>query len=204
MLRYLMVVAVLLPPVPAAAFDVEDLNRFLSTGLCPACDLSQADLRSYDSAGGASPVDLRAANLSGAKLDGVRLEGALLAGANLSGAQLDTARLEQADLRGANLAGAMGSFLDAEGANLSGANLRGFDACYDQNFAEASLRGADLSGARLCATVWWGADLSGATLDGADLTLAIELTQLQLDRACGDAATVVDNADLQVRTCDAR
>jgi uncharacterized protein YjbI with pentapeptide repeats len=46
------------------------------------------------------------------------------------------------------------------------------------------LSGADLSGANLS-----GADLSRADLSGVDLSGARELTQTQLDEACGDGNT---------------
>ena len=59
------------------------------------------------------------------------------------------------------------------GADLSGADL-----------SDANLSGANLSGANLS-----DANLSGANLSGANLTGAKNLTQEQLDKACGNADT---------------
>ena len=77
-----------------------------------------------------------------------------------------------------------------------------FDACYDQDFTRAIFRGADLSNAKLCATAWSGADLSGAVLSGADLTYTHDLTQAQLDRACGDESTKLPAATFNIPRCN--
>lgn len=74
---------------------------------------------------------------------------------------------------------------DLLGADLSGADLRG-----------ATLRGsvaiaADLSGAHLRRCDLLGVDLRDADLRGADLGEAIYLTQMQVNAARGDAATVL-------------
>ena len=160
----------------ASAFDAADLARLQATGACRGCDLRGADLH------------------------GLKLAQADLRGADLSEAKLDTADLGGASLRGADLSRATGAFLRLTGADLSGARLVGFSACYDQIFRHAILRGADLTASRLCATFWSGADLSGARLKGADLTHAAELTQAQLDAACGDDATKLDPT-LRVPRC---
>ena len=88
--------------------------------------------------------------------------------ANLSGQYLFEEDFRGADLRRTNLTGANLSF-----ANLRGADLRG-----------ANLRGADLSRATLSR-----ADLSDANLSNANLRAAENLTQEQLDQACGNADT---------------
>lgn len=77
--------------------------------------------------------------------------------------------------RGADLMGA-----DLRGEDLRGANLRG------AYLIAANLRGADLRDADLI-----GADLRDADLAGADLTGALFLTQVQVNAAQGDAATVL-------------
>jgi uncharacterized protein YjbI with pentapeptide repeats len=82
-------------------------------------------------------------------------------------------KLAQAILSRANLSGA-----DLFRANLSGANLSGTD------LSRAILSRADLSGADLSEASLYGADLSGAIL-----LKAINLTQKQLDTACGDDKT---------------
>lgn len=165
----------------AVAADEAQVAQFLATGVCPACDLSGADLSDFFASGiEGSAVDLRAADLSGAMIHTLDLSGARLQGANLT-------RSEAA-------------FTDFSNADLSGADLSGMGACYDQSFAGASLRGAKLVEAYLCGGLWYEADLAGADLSGADLTLASGLTQAQLDRACGDDATKL-NEGLSVRSC---
>jgi hypothetical protein len=65
----------------------------------------------------------------------------------------------------------------------------------DADLSHAELDDADLSSADLR-----GANLSGAILDGADLRGAEGLTQLQLDRACGDEKTQLD-PPLKIKPC---
>lgn len=116
-------------------------------------------------------VDLRHADLRGARLDGLRLQDASLAGVLLQGASLVGAQLQGADLRGAQL----------EGANLRGAQL--------QNAAlqDAGLQRAQLVGAQLRDAVLDGAQLQQADLDGAQLQRA-SLAGAQLQRAKLDGA----------------
>ena len=128
-----------------------------------------------------SGANLSGANLSGANLSGANLSGANLSDANLSGANLSGADLSGADLSGANLSGANLSGANLSGANLSGANLSG------ANLSGADLSGANLSGANLSGADLSGANLSGANLSGANLSGAKNLTQEQLDKACGNA-----------------
>ena len=143
-------------------FDLYHAN--LSGRLLLGQDLRKADL---------SNATLSGANLVAADLSGADLSGADLSGANLFGANLSHANLFGANLRDATLAHATLSGADLPLANLSNANL--FDA---------TLSGADLSRADLS-----GADLSRADLSGADLSRAENLTQTQLDKACGNADT---------------
>jgi hypothetical protein len=124
---------------------------------------------------------LRAAQLSGAKLAGARLEravmpeatlagadltranlsGAQLPGANFAEARLDAANLEMADLNGASLLHARLRRADAALVQLRGAVLTGADLT-DADLSQADLSQADLCGARLA-----GAQLRGARFDGA-------------------------------------
>ena len=80
-------------------------------------------------------------------------------------AQLVGAFLARADLRYTSLAG----------ANLSGAHL------FRANLTDAFLNGADLRGANLA-----DADLTRTDLRDANLSSVINLTQEQLDQACGN------------------
>ncbi len=75
-----------------------------------------------------------------------------------------------------------------KGAQLLGKDLRDAEASgaflVKADLSIADLQGANLQGANLFLAKLQGADLSGANLQGA-----IELTQEQLDSACGDAET---------------
>ena len=101
-------------------------------------------------------------------LDRVNLSDQWLEGEDFGGAYLYLANLTGASLAGANL-----RFADLYGANLTGVNLY-----------RADLTGANLTGANLT-----GAYLSGAYLSSANLSDAENLTQVQLDQACGNADT---------------
>ncbi len=57
------------------------------------------------------------------------------------------------------------------------------------NLTEANPQGADLLGANLQGAYMRRANLQRANLQGAYLRLAEELTQKQVDSACGDAET---------------
>jgi Pentapeptide repeats (8 copies) len=118
-------------------------------------------------------------NLRGANLSIANLRDAYLTGANLSGAYLGIANLRDANLSGANLSGA-----DLGEANLSGAAYLG-----DANLSIANLRGANLTGAYLGGANLSDANLSDANLSNVDLSDAKNLTQTQLDEACGSAST---------------
>jgi uncharacterized protein YjbI with pentapeptide repeats len=125
-------------------------------------NLGRANLVSAD----LSVANLVSANLGRANLGRAKLVSATLSGANLGGADLRGVNLGGATLSGANLGRANLVSADLSGANLGGANLG------RANLGGANLRGADLSGANL---------RGGAFLDGAE-----NLTQAQLDRACGN------------------
>jgi uncharacterized protein YjbI with pentapeptide repeats len=183
-------------------------------------DLSRASLTSANLSG----ADLSIARLTGAYLNSATLTGANLTGANLSGAHLIVANLTGANLRGANLSDAhlsganlsnahlinvhlIGGNLTA--ADLTAADLSGADLSR-ANLSRAKLSGARLIGARLIGGNLSIADLSGASLfganlsrtnlTGADLTGAKNLTQEQLDEACGDSNTKLREG-LTVKPC---
>jgi hypothetical protein len=138
-------------------------------------------------------------NLRGANLSIANLRDAYLTGANLSGAYLGIANLRGANLSNANLSGAYLGIANLRDANLSGANLSGADlgeanlsgAAYlgDANLSIANLRGANLTGAYLGGANLSDANLSDANLSNVDLSDAKNLTQTQLDEACGSAST---------------
>jgi uncharacterized protein YjbI with pentapeptide repeats len=143
-----------------------------------------------------SGARMAGANLSGAYVNGANLSGAYVNGANLSGADLGYAHLSKAVLFDANLSGANLSGANLSGAHLSGANLSGAHLS-GANLSGANLSGADLSGAKLGKANLSGADLSYANLNGADLSDAKNLTQTQLDEACGDANTKLQGLTLK-------
>jgi uncharacterized protein YjbI with pentapeptide repeats len=124
------------------------------------------------------------ADLHSADLGRAILSGAHLHLANLSGANLIVAHLHLANLSGARLLDADLNVAYLIGANLSGADL------YRAHLIGAYLSGANLSFANLSFANLSGAYLSGANLSGADLSFADlrgahEITQTQLDQACG-------------------
>jgi hypothetical protein len=96
------------------------------------------------------------------------LQGAYLYGANFRGAYLYGANLQEAHLYGANL-----QYANLEEANLEGAKF--FSSASDKDELEGAYLGA--------------ANLRGADLSGADLSNTLTLTQEQINKAEGDAAT---------------
>lgn len=111
---------------PLPDHQPSDVQRLLSTHLCPGCDLAGADLTGAHLIG----ADLRDADLTGADLSWVNLEGADLTGADLTGvdltgAFLTNATLMDADLDDANLSQAQLYFVDVTGASLDNVNLAG-------------------------------------------------------------------------------
>ncbi len=118
-------------------------------------------------------IVLRRENLSGLRLAGIDLHGALLECANLT----DCA-LAEACFDGATLLGCQARQGDFRGASFVGARLESYkplagadtgDVRQRTVFAGADLRGADLSRARLTGIDLGGADLSEACLAGATL-----------------------------------
>jgi uncharacterized protein YjbI with pentapeptide repeats len=86
------------PVVSAGAATPEDVERALSTGSCPNCDLVEANLSGIRAENG----DFSGANL----LD------AVIYGGNLRGANLTGATLHGANLKIVDLTGAVGAVLD--------------------------------------------------------------------------------------------
>jgi hypothetical protein len=122
-----------------------------------------------------------ALNLSKVRIPGANLIGANLSGANLLDANLGDANLIAANLSGANLNSANLGSANLGSANLSGAHLIGAQLG-DANLTAANLTAANLIGANLS-----GANLLAANLSGANLSGAKNLTQEQLNAACGNA-----------------
>lgn len=107
---------------PAPASGQAALERLLTSGRCPDCQLQDADLVHAELRGVTlQGADLRRANLSGAVLTGANLQGADLRGASLQGARLENADLGRALLAGSDLrlAHLEGTQLDPEQLRLS-------------------------------------------------------------------------------------
>jgi uncharacterized protein YjbI with pentapeptide repeats len=173
------VAGVLALGAPRRPFDLYHANL---AGLWLANeDLSNANL---------SGANLSRADLSGANLLRANLRDANLRDANLFGAYLNPADLSDANLSGANLSRADLSGATLSGANLSGANLRGANL-RDANQFAFGLKPADLS----------DANLSRADLSGANLPNVKNLTQTQLDDACGDANTKLPKGFEPLKPC---
>jgi uncharacterized protein YjbI with pentapeptide repeats len=176
------------------------------------------------------PDGLRGTKLAGAILKSIVLTKLDLRRADFTGADLELARFVEirggkkttfasASLRKATFVRGMLKKSIFEGAKLQDAV---FDGCLlpevifkdaelqrvtfkEANLAEASFVRARLDGARFQqGTDVKTADFEGARLPGADLTAAVNLTQEQLDKACGDARTLlpVRAVALTVKACD--
>ena len=102
----------------------------------------------------------------------------------------ELARAGHTPVRPAGRAGRLRADRLRPGSDLSGAGVAGADLT-GLTLRGALLIGADLSGARLVRCDLLGADLRDADLSGADLGEAIFLTQMQVNSARGDAATVL-------------
>jgi uncharacterized protein YjbI with pentapeptide repeats len=190
-----------------ASFEVASLRerslRFadLTASELFAGDLTGADLRQARlSSAQLQGASLDGANLTGASLGSANLTGAHLSHANLTGAYMVNAHLTGASLFLANLTGANLSSVDLAklmtdltGADLTGADLTGADLTGGTNLSGANLSSADLSGTKL-----GGANLSGAYLH------ALNLTQSQLDDACGDTDTKLPLGLTLHRECPAK
>lgn len=131
-------------------------------------------------AGASCPrCNLFQADLSNRTLKGLNLSGSRLRQADLSLAVMNRTSFAGADLRDVNAFGGVFSSASFAGANLT----------------NATFVGAYLQGARFT-----GANLGGANFSGAEMDRAVGLTQTQLNRACGDAATRLP-AGLRVPAC---
>jgi uncharacterized protein YjbI with pentapeptide repeats len=158
-----------IPPVPARSV----CNGKYKGGRTPsAADLAEilkahsAWLNDIPKYGRKITNDPRRANLCGANLTDVNLEGANLEAADLGHVLLIGAKLAGADLSYADLAGA-----DLGAADLAGAHLHGGDLG-ETRFPDADLRGADLGNAHLVYADLADANLNKANLSEADLTNA--------------------------------
>ena len=137
----------------------------------------------------APPLDLRGADLRGARLTRADLSGLDLLEANLSEASLG-----DADVRGARLYRADLTRAQLGGADISIANLR--EAVLDgADLSQAYVRGSVLTGAHLCGARLIFANLSDSNLSEANLSRA-DLTKVKL------ADSTLDEANLSQALLD--
>ncbi len=101
----------------------------------------------------------------------------------LTGRDLSGARIRQADL-------SLSTFDQTKftGADMSIVNAFGIRA-EDADFSNVNFQDAVLVGGWFARSRFANAKLSNANLSGADFSTALDLTQNQLNTACGDAAT---------------
>ncbi len=159
-------------------------------------------------------ANLKWADLSNANFGGADLEGASLKGANLQGAGLADAKLMKTNLKGVNLKEASLHKANLTGAKLDGANLEGADL-REAKLSDASF-GTDYDWskypqetappeARTQAVNMRDVDLAGAQLQRVDLSKVQNLTQHQLEEACGDRKTKLPEyiRDFELDPCPA-
>ena len=132
---------------------------------------------------------------SGHDCSGCNLFQADLSYRNLEGLDLSGSRLRQADLSLSTMNGT-----DFSGTDLSVTNL--FAGRFTSaSFRNANLRQSVMVGGYFGSADFTGADLEGANLSGAELDTAKGLTQAQLDKTCGDEATLLPGA-LRIPSCE--
>jgi Pentapeptide repeats (8 copies) len=168
----------LAPDIAAALTVIGQLGRLINSKGPAWADVSTKLTRN---------IDLSQAKLCIAYLNGGKLMGAWFRDSDLRGAILDDADLTNAGLVAVNLTG----------GHLRRARL------VDSNLKEAFLNQADLSFADLSGADLAEAKLDDANLSGANLQDANNLTQHQLDRACGSSTTKLPN-DLVIADCRER
>lgn len=117
-----------------------------------------------------------------------------LAYQSVAGRNFAAARIRQADLSLAVADRAVFHSANMSLTNFFGARLSNADLS-DTNLEGASFVGAYLGGAR-----FGGAVITGANFSGAELADARNLTQAQLNTACGDATTALPHR-MTIPTC---
>jgi hypothetical protein len=135
-----------------------------------------------------SNATLHAANLTAANLGDANLIDANLIEANLTAANLINANLSKATLSKADLTGATLWWVNLTGAHLLAAKLNAANLAA-ANLTAANLTEGDLSHADLSHSDLSNADLTNANLSNAKLSDVQNLTQEQLDKACGSEKT---------------
>lgn len=155
------------------------LAAVLATLASPAVAQNAGQIASVKRGASCAGCNLFQGDFSGLEARGLNLAGARLRQSDLSLSVMNRTRFSNADLRDVEAYGGVFSSSNFIGANLTNAS-----------FVGAYLEGASFS----------GATLSGANFSGARLTRATGLTQGQLNRACGDASTILPGG-LRIPAC---
>lgn len=148
----------------------EELINQVANSPNPAALEAMATLKEklYLQDGTMNGADLTGARLQNVRLARANLEQVTLSGADLTGCYLGATNLKAADLTGAKLADSNLREVILPGANLRDADVRGSHMA-TANLREADLRGADLREANLWGAYLYGANLTGADMSGANL-----------------------------------
>ena len=151
------------------------------TALCalPAAAQNAGQIARVRAGASCSGCNLFQGDFGGLEARGLNLSGSRLRQADLSLSVMNRTDFSRADLRD----------VEAFGGVFSSSNFRGAD------LTNASFVGAYLEGANFT-----GATLSGTNFSGAQMNRATGLTQGQLNRACGDAATALPGS-LRIPAC---
>lgn len=183
---------------PAPGTDWRDCNK--SNVVLRGGDLTGAQLAGADF----SVSDLREANLNSANLQRATLVRASLAGANAQKADFEKVEAYRSSFAGIAAEGASFASAELQRSDFSEARLTGVDfekaelgrANFDKavltgtRFPLANLARADFSGATFEGPIDFGRAFMFLTrIEGLDLSAATNLDQVQIDMACGDAAT---------------
>jgi uncharacterized protein YjbI with pentapeptide repeats len=187
---------------------------------CQACNLTRVNFHRFR----ISDSDFTAANFTGARLTYAtisrsRFNSANFTDADLSHADLGAGRFDRANFTGARMSFTIASVADLTEARFNRATLAGarfigavlrrasFTSAIgaEVSFVRADMNSARLENAQFPLADFTGADLrnanlTGADLSGANLAGARNLTQRQIDRACGDAATTLPGR-VVIRRC---
>ena len=147
----------------------------------------------------ALPAQAQNAGQVGRSRAGASCPGCNLFQADFNGLQMRARNFSHARLRQADL-----SLTVMHRTTFAGADLRDVEA-YGGVFTGTDFAGANLTNASFVGSYLQGANFRGAILDGtnfsgAEMDRATGLTQGQLNRACGDRATLLPPG-LRLRPC---
>jgi len=166
----------------AYGYDWYSLDKFRDTRQCFECDLTDT-------------------KMPGATLIHMTVRNSDLRRADFKNANMENGEIAESDLREADLTNVRLRFAILIGTDFRNAKLAGAELIATQlrwaNFGDADLRGVDFGGSGLFGTLFIRANMSGAKLFNVT-----ELTQRQLDAACGDDRTLLPEG-FRIEPCEA-